>query len=106
MKHIVEYYYRARRHPLPQLPVEVRIDPTRQPRSNKEILIREMICHHMACDGVHFTTIYDSCSLLSHEDPTDRPYLAVLENCAFRLRQNFEVFYPDGSLGDPTNALD
>jgi hypothetical protein len=92
--HIVDYYYRAFSFPLPQLPDGVKIDPFRQPKSKKELAIREMICHHFACDGVDFCTLYDVCSLLNEDSQDDRPYLAVIWLCANQMRGNPGKFVP------------
>ena len=66
IQHIIDYYYSTHRYPLPNLPANTKIDPFRQPRSGRELSIREMICHHFACDGINFCTLYDACTLLRH----------------------------------------
>ena len=88
IKHIIDYYYRAFQHKLPNLPDGTVIDQSRQPRSSKEATIREMICHHFACDEVDFCTLYDVCSLLKEENRRERSYLAVILPCAHMLRSD------------------
>jgi hypothetical protein len=90
--HIVDYYYTAFVHAMPDLPDGVSIDSTRQPRSEKEMSIREMICHHFACDGINFLTLYDVCSLLDSQDKQQRAYLAVIHPCAYLMRANRDKF--------------
>lgn len=94
VKHIIDYYYRVAELQLPVLPRHVEIDATRQPRSRHESRIREMICHHFACDGIHFVMLYDACSLLDENDSEDRPYLAVIAPCAFLMRSDTDRFRP------------
>lgn len=86
VRHIVDYYYTAFAHPMPDLPDDVSIDSSRQPRSKKEISIREAICHHFACDEIDFCTLYDVCSLLESRDRHQRTYLAVILPCATLMR--------------------
>ena len=88
VKHIVDYYYAAFEHLLPDLPDGTSIDPLRQPRSKTEMSIREAICHHFACDGIHFCTLYDVCSLLDAENKAQRAYLAVILPCATLMRSH------------------
>ena len=56
---------------MPDLPDGVDIDSMRQPRSEIEMSIRVKICHHFACDGIHFCTLYDVCSLLESQDSSN-----------------------------------
>jgi hypothetical protein len=99
VQHIVDYYYTAFSHALPQVPKSVQIDCTRQPRARREQKIREMLCHHFACDEVHFTTLYDVCTLLDAHDDKDRAYLAVIEPCAFLMRSEYRRFHPSRMAG-------
>ncbi len=92
VQHIVDYYYKAFEHSLPDVPISMSIDPFRQPKSNREMRIREMICHHFSCDGIHFCTLYDVCSLLDAEDKGQRAYLAVILPCANLIRANGEKY--------------
>src|SRR5690348_10100042 len=94
VKHVVRYYYRAFDYPLPALPDDTLIEPTRQPKSRRENAIREMICHHLACDGVHFCTLYDVCSMLNARVDEDRAFLAVIAPCTHLMRSEFERFNP------------
>lgn len=86
VEHIVDYYYAAFEHSLPNLPSGLSIDPFRQPKSARETRIREMICHHFACDGIDFCTLYDVCSLLNTEVERQRAYTAIILPCANLLR--------------------
>lgn len=92
VKHIVNYYYATHSFKLPSLPLNVEIDPFRQPRSQREVAIREMISHHFACDGVNFCTLYDVCSLLDPSREPDRSYLAVILPCAALMRQDTKKY--------------
>ena len=91
--HVVDYYYLAFGHQLPQLPERTKIDPERQPKSKKEMAIREMICRHLACDGVDFCTLYDFCSLLNPAVPQEHSYLAVIWPSAHLMRTDPGKFY-------------
>lgn len=88
VKHIVDYYYRAFEYSLPNLPIGTAVDPMRQPKSNNEVSIRQMICHHFACDGIDISTLYDVCSIINIDDDTQRPYVAVVLPCATLMRQS------------------
>ncbi len=92
VQHIVDYYYSTHNFKLPELPRGTDIDPFRQPRSKAELKLREMICHHFACDGVNFCTLYDVCTLLSEQDDEQRSYLAVIMPCATLMRQDKEKY--------------
>jgi hypothetical protein len=86
VKHVVDYYYKAHDHSLPNLPHGTQLDPHRQPRSAREFAIREMICHHLICDQLGFMDLYDVCTLLHNEVPSERSYLAVIYPCANLIR--------------------
>lgn len=88
IKHIVDYYYEVNGAEKPNLPVDTTIDPLRQPRSSKEMAIREAICFHLSCDDVGVSTLYDACSLLGAGAAGDRAYLAVILPCASLLQQD------------------
>jgi hypothetical protein len=90
--HIVDYYYKAFEYSMPDLPDGVSIDSMRQPRSEKEMSVREMICYHFACDGISFLTLYDVCSLLESQDKLQRPYLAIILPCAYLMRASRNKF--------------
>ncbi len=92
VRHIVDYYYKAFEYPMPDVPDSLCIEPFRQPNTNQEMSIREMICHHFSCDGIHFCTLYDVCSLLDAEDKGQRSYLAVILPCANLMRANGTQF--------------
>ena len=101
VKHIVNYYYNAHEGTLPILQAGTAIDPMRQLRSSKEMAIRGAICHHFACDGIHFCTLYDVCSLLDSEQKEERAYLAVILPCATLMRTEMRRFDPNfSSSGD------
>ncbi len=94
VKHVVDYYYKADGHPLPNLPHATHVDHHRQPRSPRELALREMICHHLVCDELDFMDLYDVCTLLHEEVPSERAYLAVIHPCANLIRgsKKFNVF--------------
>ena len=95
VKHIVSHYYRVFGCALPKIPDRVELDNTRQPRSRKEQKVRELICHHFACDKIHFTTLYDVCSLLDERIDDDKSYLAVIGPCAHLMRSEYRRFHPE-----------
>ena len=88
VKHVVDYYYTANRQPLPDLPGGIDIDPSRHLRSTREAGIRQAMCHHFACEGIHFYQLYDVCSLLNENDKTDRAFFAVIIPCATLMRSD------------------
>ena len=95
--HVINYYYASTGLTLPVLPDGVPINPMRQPRSRKEYGLREMICHHLACDGVDFITLFDVASLLDERQADQRSYLAVIRPCSMLMKANqnkFVVAYP------------
>lgn len=94
VKHIVNYYYRAMEFPLPSLPAGIAINPLRQPKSERESAIRNMICHPFACDGIDFCTLYDVCSLTDTDDPEQKRYAAVILPCASLMRKFLEKYRP------------
>ncbi len=93
LQHAVDYYYRAADLALPEafpttddddsLEDEIRSIENSSPEKN-EVLDR--LTHHLACDDVHCTTIYDAVSLLDTDLPRQAGYARVLLTCAFRLR--------------------
>lgn len=94
IRHIIDYYYRANSIPLPSLPSGTIVDPCRQPRSHRELAVREAICHHYACDEIDFCTLYDAASLLDSNDKEGLAYLAVILPCATQMRTQPEKFNP------------
>lgn len=86
IKHIVDYYYATNDYLKPNLPNGTRIDFKRQPKSERERHIRNLICHHFECDDVGPQTLRDVAYLLDEEIPEDRAYLAVIMPCYFLLR--------------------
>jgi hypothetical protein len=97
VKHVVDYYYEAYGLSLPSLPDGAEIDPMRQPRAPSEYRVREMICHHLACDGIDFMGLFDVASVLDDADKGDRAYLAVIRPCSMLMKQHtdkFVVAYP------------
>jgi hypothetical protein len=53
-----------------------------------------MICHHFACDGINFCTLYDVCTLLDSQDKLNRGYMAVILPCATLMREGADEFRP------------
>ncbi len=90
--HIIDYYYTAFGLSLPVLPDGVPVDPMRQPRATKEYVLRETICHHFACDGVDFMTLFDVATLLDESDKGQRSYLAVIRPCSMLMKQYQDRF--------------
>lgn len=93
VKHVVDYYYRAFRVRLPKarliddeqgLEAPWSFAPERYPRNEKRVLDR--IYHHLCCDEVHFTTLYDLVSLMDVHDAVEAGYARVLLECAARMR--------------------
>lgn len=92
LQYVADYYYLAASLALPEASMaedeggvggdEFRIE---QP-SQEEDEVLDRLTHHLACDGVHCTTIYDAVSLLDTEIPEQAGYARVLLTCAFRLR--------------------
>jgi hypothetical protein len=78
VEHIIDHYYavagRLVSDPL----------PATEPRADAAIV--EQIVHHMDCDDIRFTTLYDIGTLLNADDSRDAPYARVISLCAERLR--------------------
>lgn len=94
VRHIIDYYYQSQGLPLPELAEGTIIDSHRQPRSPRELALREMICHHFCCDGLDFCALYDVASLLSPQVASERAYLAVVLPCASLMRMDKERYVP------------
>lgn len=92
--HIIDYYYKSHGLQLPKLADGTMVDSHRQPRSPRELALREMICHHFSCDGLDFCSLYDVASLLSPQIATEKAYLAVVLPCATLMRMQKERFVP------------
>lgn len=90
--HVIDYYYAAAGLSLPDLPVGVPVNPFRHPRSPKEYGVREMICHHLACDGVDFMTLFDVASLLDERKTDQKAYLSVIRPCSMLMKQHQNKF--------------
>jgi hypothetical protein len=96
--HVIDYYYAAGGMSLPVLPDGVAIDPMRQPRSPKEYGLREVICHHLACDGIDFMDLFNVATLLDEQNKDQRAHLAVIRPCALLMKQyqaKFVVAYTE-----------
>lgn len=92
IKHIVSYYYAAAGANLPLMPLSAEAEAFRLPKSDKERRIWKAIAHHCACDGVHFCTLYDVCSLLDQDSEADRSYKNVILGCAHLMRSHTAVY--------------
>lgn len=92
IKHIIDYYYRAYDYPMPNIPDGTKVDLYRQPKSQREQRIREAICHHVQCDGMNVSMLYDASSLLDQRNKEERAYLAVLLPCATLLAPGPDEF--------------
>ena len=84
IKHIVRYYYGAAGVSLPRGSRTADLPPA--PSSEKERRIWKGICHHCACDGVHFTTLYDVCSIIDPASEEDCSYRHVIFGCGHQMR--------------------
>jgi len=95
IRHIVDYYYGVHRLPVPQARHTERqafmeladgevaaVGMT----SGTEAPVLQQIQHHLACDGVGFTELYDLTSLLNLQDPIEAGYARVIMICANKLR--------------------
>ena len=101
VRHIIDYYYRVNRKPIPSVDFSgaekvsgesVRgyfafQDVSDSPPEEKPVL--EAIMHHFACDQIHFTTLYDLVSLLDVKDPEEGGYARVMMLCANALRRSW-----------------
>jgi hypothetical protein len=92
VNHIIDYYYTAFGLALPAIPEGVPVAPMRQPRAPKEYALRESICHHFACDGIDFMTLFDVATLLHEKDEKQRSYLAVIRPCSMLMKQHQDKF--------------
>jgi hypothetical protein len=99
VKHIVGYYYAAAGVSLPQIPLSAKAEAIRVPKSEKERRIWKAIAHHCACDGNHFCTLYDVCSLLDGESARDRSYERVILGCAHLMEAHTTVY----RIAEPTD---
>jgi hypothetical protein len=90
VKHIVRYYYGAAGLDLPRGVSGADLPPA--PSSEKERRTWKGICHHCACDGVHFTTLYDLLTILDPASEEDSSYRHVIFGCAHKMRSESEVF--------------
>jgi hypothetical protein len=92
LQHAVNYYYAVADLALPL--AHTRTDGggfggeqfRSQNPSSEEDEVLDRLTHHLACDGVHCTTIYDAVSLLDTNLREQAGYAWVLQTCAFRLR--------------------
>lgn len=93
VKHIIDYYYHAARTPLPQVePGKVPIWMKDAKSNPEELRLLEIIAHHFACDEIHFTTLYDCCTLLDDDIDEDRAYRRVIQVCANEIRARLDDF--------------
>lgn len=89
LKHAVDYYYRAAALALPEAYPTADVggssgDEFRIENPNhEEAEVLDRLTHHLACDGVHCTTIYDAVSLLDAQNPGQAGYARVLPTVPF-----------------------
>lgn len=99
LQHAVDYYYGSRgisvppaesvRNPEPGSEFSPLVVPSGEP----EVLNR--LTHHLICDGVHVSELYDAVSLLREDDTGEAGYARVLLICAFRVRSSWAEPEPE-----------
>jgi len=99
VQHIVDYYYRFHGRSVPKAKhsgnrtfIELadqafEADAEDSDGANDEEII-ERITQHCACDGIHFTTLYDLVSLLDLKDAQQCGYAWVMLTCANAIRRH------------------
>lgn len=99
VQHIVNYYYRAFDQRFPLVKIKEGTSASYKPASTREKRLLEMICHHFACDGIHFTTLYDACSVLDCGQG-ERRHKGIIMYCATLMRSEmgqYRVGAPDSA---------
>lgn len=95
VRHAIDYYYSAAGANVPRASFHRRMAgfietaehafrEHEEPPGEAEILDR--ISHHLSCDEVHFTTLYDLATLLDPEDSGQAGYVRVILACANWMR--------------------
>ncbi len=92
VQHIVGYYYGAAGLDLPRGSREAEAPHPPSPNTEKERRTWKAIAHHCACDGVHFCTLYDVCSIIDTTSDAGRSYWHVLMGCAHLMRSKPDVY--------------
>jgi len=121
VKHIVDYYYGIEglrippaKHPgertwLEMAHQEFEFDASALDGRNEESIIKN-IAHHCACDGIHFTLIYDLVSLFNPGDNNEAGYARIMMACANEIRANKYQYEPHAvqtdSQGPKSSLLD
>ena len=105
VKHILDYYYGVRRLRVPpathsgeQAWLEMahqqfEVEKTELHGVDEEHIIKN-IAHHISCDGIHFTLIYDLVSLLDIQNTNEAGYARVMMTCANEIRANKHQYEP------------
>lgn len=62
----------------------------------------DAICKHLACDGLHYSTLLDVDTIINQENPEACRYAYVLMQCMVRLRSHRQSYYPDRTIARPT----
>lgn len=102
VRHAVDYYYGVHSFDVPparysadHIFIETAAENFQAQREvPEEHKIIEQLTHHLACDGVHFTELYDFVSILDSSDPAAAGYARVLMRCAHQLRAHPSDYQP------------
>lgn len=112
VKHIVDYYYGIEGYRVPSArPLggrawlekahrEFEVDVSILGESNEEVIVKN-IARHCACDGIHFTLIYDLVSLLNVQDNNEAGYARIMMACANEIRANKYQYELAASAREP-----
>ena len=96
--HVIDYYYQLHRFAVPPATrpkkalyvemahLEYQIEARDLGGIDEQKVIKQII-HHMICDEIHFTTLYDVSSLLRVNDPRQCGYRRVILICANEIRR-------------------
>lgn len=97
VKHIVDYYYSLKGLVVPHAThsgksswIETAENEfsvnSKEVDDLNEVKTIDSITHHVMCDQIHFTTLYDICTLLNLDVPEDARYARVIMKCANIVR--------------------
>jgi hypothetical protein len=92
IKHIIDYYVGVSKTTWPTQPINEPVDPRNSKLTPAEKRLIKIIAHHCACDGVHFTTLYDVHSVLVVQSPKDYLYSIIIAHCAHLMRSKVNLF--------------
>lgn len=99
VRHVVDYYYEVeglRVSPATYLDERMHLEQAHSQfyinesdlRGKDENIVIKNIAHHLSCDGVRFTKIYDLVSLLNIHNKNEAGYARILMTCANEIRAN------------------